>query len=281
MLAITDGQHRVVGVETAASQLPQDLLDKLDQDAIAVMITCETSASQVHQDFADAAKTKPLPPSQLAVYDRRNVANGLVLDLIDSSPLFNGKIDATSATLSKRSSALFLSNQVRVLTKTLIAGTWKDADEVFTLKAERVLGVKDLEQYKHLLKRFSEFLTVVVQENAVLREIAALPPTGLSTNSRIPELREEGWICMTTTGLQIIGCIGHIILKDDTDNWKGYARNLGRLDWSRKNSLWVGNIIGSDNKIVTQSPMVMAALEKVKSQIGLSQNSEINLSKVA
>jgi DNA sulfur modification protein DndB len=270
MLAITDGQHRVVGVQEAAKIIPSDILAKLDQDAVAVMITCETDAVQVHQDFADAAKTKPLPPSQLAVYDRRNVANGLVLDLIDACPLFKDKIDATSSTLSKRSSALFLSNQIRVLAKTMITGTWKDTDDVFTRKAENLLGSKDSPGYKHWLQQFSDYINAVAQGNQVLSEISSLSSGALSANSRIPALREEGWICMTTTGLQIIGCIGHELLdQNGPRDWRDYASQLAKLDWSRKNHLWSGNIIAADGKIVTQSSSVTAALNKVKGELGL------------
>jgi DNA sulfur modification protein DndB len=269
-MSITDGQHRVVGVQETAKDLNEEQLARLDQDAIAVMITCEVDTMQVHQDFADAAKTKPLPPSQLAVYDRRNVANGLVLDLIDVCPVFRGKIDAVSKSLSKRSAALFLSNQVRVLTKTLIAGTWKDPDEVYSQKAERVLKTKGSPEYLELLEKFAAYVGAVTESNPVLREIASLPPGGLVTNSRIPELREQGWICMSTTGLQIIGSIGHEVLREHTTDWKAYATKLGAVDWSRSNPLWAGNIIAADGKILTQSSSAQSALHAVRNAIGLT-----------
>ena len=66
------------------------LREELETDGIGVMITCETNIDQIHQDFADCSKTKPLPPSQLAVYDRRNPANKLVIDLEAKCPVIQG-----------------------------------------------------------------------------------------------------------------------------------------------------------------------------------------------
>lgn len=269
-LSITDGQHRVAGVQAAIEKMLYDQQQQFDQDAMAVMITCEADLAQIHQDFADAAKTKPLPASQLAVYDRRNVANGLVLDIVKACPLFDGKIDATSSTLSKRSSYLFLANQVRVLAKTLITGSWKDTEDVFETKAAKLLGAKDSPEYKNWLQQFSAFINAVVEHNAVLAEIAALKPDALAVNSRIPALRDEGWICMTTTGLQIIGCLGHDALQHPTNNSSEIAKKVGELDWSRGNPLWKDALIGPDKKILTQSPSVQEALRRARQAVGLA-----------
>ena len=94
-------------------QMSEEEAAEFGSDAVAVMVTCETDADQVHQDFADCSKTKPLPPSQLAVYDMRNPANRIVLEAAEKCPIFREKIDATSKTLGKHSTLLFLANHVR------------------------------------------------------------------------------------------------------------------------------------------------------------------------
>ena len=115
-------------------------------DAVAVMVTCETDVDQIHQDFADGSKTKPLPPSLLAVYDRRNPANRLVIDLARECPLFRGRIDSTSKTLSKKSTNLFLANQLRQLVKELLAGSYRGyalGDAEFEKRALELLPATD------------------------------------------------------------------------------------------------------------------------------------------
>ena len=58
--------------------------------------TFESDLTQIHQDFADCSRAKALPPSLISAFDRRNPANGIVLDLTEEVPVFNDKIDATS-----------------------------------------------------------------------------------------------------------------------------------------------------------------------------------------
>ena len=67
--------------------------DLFYEHSVSIMITFENDNAQVQQDFADCSKTKKLQASLISAYDRRNPANGLVLDLIDNVALFNDKID--------------------------------------------------------------------------------------------------------------------------------------------------------------------------------------------
>ena len=69
---ITDGQHRFRGL--------QEVVEKTKgtehgvafmNTGIPFMMTLESEKNQVHQDFADAGRTRSLPPSLLAVYDTR------------------------------------------------------------------------------------------------------------------------------------------------------------------------------------------------------------------
>ena len=135
-MEITDGGHRKAAIDRLWAELDDERSAEFDQDAVSVMITIEDDLGQIHQDFADCSKTKALPKSRLAAYDRRNPANGLVLDLIDRCDIFKGKIDSTSKTLSVKSANLFLTNQVRQMVKELLVGDYALADICF-IQGER------------------------------------------------------------------------------------------------------------------------------------------------
>jgi len=265
-LSITDGQHRQAALQKAAEMLSTDELRKLDKDSVAVMITCESAVTQIHQDFADCSKTKALPQSQLAVYDRRNPANGIVLDLADSCPLFAGKIDATSSTLSKKSLSLFLTNQVRQLVKELLVGSYAEADDMFESKAHHLLGTAESAKYNAVKAQFIEYINAVTQAIPILKEIAAMDP-GIERN-KIPVHREEGWVCLTATGLNIIGRIGHELIVNKDPDWQTYVTKMGAIDWRKSGPLWQGNII-KDGKIMTQQVPLKAAVATVRREIGL------------
>ncbi len=264
-LAITDGQHRRSGIMRALESLsPQERLD-LETDGIGVMITCEADIDQIHQDFADCSKTKPLPPSQLAVYDRRNPANRLVIELEARCPLFNGKIDATSKTLGKNSVSLFLANQLRQFVKTLLTGNWQLADVEFEKQANKFVGQDD--DFVRHLNRIVEYIEYLTQVISVWKEIASVPPRDLEL-SRIPEYRDKpGYVCMSVTGLVVLGRIGHELFRGGNTDWKHYAERFGNVDWSKKGELWQGNLV-RDGKIVNNQKLVREATQKVRDAIG-------------
>src|ERR1043166_875390 len=74
---ITDAQHRRQGISEALKD--PAIRHRLLRDGISVMVTFETELSQVHQDFADASKTKAIPGSLVAGDHGRLPVNALAL----------------------------------------------------------------------------------------------------------------------------------------------------------------------------------------------------------
>jgi DNA sulfur modification protein DndB len=257
-LAMTDGQHRREAIEGIINEFPE-----LNTDSIAVMITCETKTAQIHQDFADCSKTKALPPSQLAVYDLRNPANRLVVDVEEKCPLFRGKIDATSVTLSKNSTSLFLANQLRQFVKTWLVGSYQYADAAFEISARKLLP--DDPTYAKTLSRFLEYVNYLTSVIPIWREIAKLEP-GIASN-QVKEWRQDpGFVCMSVTGLVVLGRIGYELFKETDVNWRQYADRLGKIDWKKTGRLWAGNLV-RDNKIVNNQKLVRDAINAVRTEI--------------
>ena len=84
---ITDGQHRYLAIRQVVDELRGTSRgDEFMRTGVPAMMTIESDLNQVHQDFADAGKTKPLPSSLLAVYDTRQPANRALMEIADSCP---------------------------------------------------------------------------------------------------------------------------------------------------------------------------------------------------
>lgn len=269
-LSITDGQHRKKAIDRAQYLLSADDLQYFDRDSIAVMIVCESEISQIHQDFADCSKTKALAPSQLAVYDRRNPANALVLQIAETCPLFKDKIDATSKTLGKKSVSLFLTNQVRQLVKELLVGSYAEPDDMFQANAVKLLKGTDQTEFKERLTWCVEYVNTVTAAIPILNQVANLDAK--TQLGKIPQLRAEGWICLTATGLNIIGRVGHALFTDQHNSWKTMAMKLGAIDWSRNAAIWQTNIV-QGGKLLTQQTPLRNAYNSVLTEIGLQPES--------
>ena len=266
-LAITDGQHRIRGLQILSESLDDDAQIELDRNCIAVMITCEQDVERIHQDFADCSKTKALPPSLLAAYDMRNAANGIVYDLVDRCSLFKDKIDSTSTTLGAKSYQLFLLNAVRQMVKEMLCGNFALKDIDFATKAKSILGDRESKEYEQHRTKFIDFVEAVTLAIPVWAEIATLPP-GIPTN-RIPELRKEGWICLSATGLNIIGSVGHRVFKDDRRDWQPIVDKLGNIDWRREAKIWQGNVVDVNGRKNTRDISVREAKEEVALAVSL------------
>jgi hypothetical protein len=69
----------------------------------------------------------------------------------------------------------------------------------------------------------------------VWKEVSEVLP-GIQ-HARLRQIR-SGYVCLTATGLNIIGRIGHELLVNHKSNWRDYAKRLAKLDWSKSNALW-------------------------------------------
>lgn len=239
----TDGQHRAHGIAKALDQMDPETRQQFAQDAVAFMLTCESSIKKAHQDFADCSKTKQLPPAMLTVYDLRNRANGLVIKLADVCPVFKDKVDSTSKTIGKNSAAIFTTNQVRQMVKALLTGDFALADPAFADVAKTMLPTTEL--YQQTLDQYEEFINYLTEHLDVWKEVSEVPP-GLQ-HAKLKQIRSRGYVCLTASGLNIIGRIGHELIVYHSSDWKEYAKRLGKLDWLK--SMLSGRISSSQRRI--------------------------------
>jgi len=216
----------------------------LARQAVAVIITNETDLDQIHQDFADASKAKMLPPSLLRMFDTRNPANRLIPKLEQNCPLFRGRIEPASKTASKNSAKLYTTNQVSSFLKEFLTGSWQLADDDFEVKSQRLLSTE--EDFQREMGKAVSYINRVTEAVPALRKLAELPPD--APLSRVAELRDDpeaggGYVCLSATGLVILGRIGHELFRERIADWQTYADRLGSINWAKKAPIWSGNVV--------------------------------------
>jgi DGQHR domain-containing protein len=108
-LFVTDGQHRLKALQKVLLEKPE-----LGNDSATVLVVQENDIEQIHQDFADCAKNKPIPPALLAAFDVTDVLSKLTRQLTKDSGIFEGRIDKISRTIGKDPSYLFTMNQLKI-----------------------------------------------------------------------------------------------------------------------------------------------------------------------
>ena len=262
-MEITDGQHRVEGVGQAIAQVQQ-----IGMDAIGAMITFTSDIGQIHQDFADCGKTKPITPSVLAVFDRRNPANGLALDLIADNPLFKFTVDAAKGSISARSTAVWTTNQVRVMVKWALQGS-QCSDDVFSDNAMKMLGERGTEAYNAFLTGLRTSLDILCRFNPTLNKLSSLDQMRLD---EIPRLREsDNSMTMTGSGLAVIGYLWYLLRKAkesnptlDTDR---IMQRIALVDWSHTSPLFRNNLKINPERTQSGQKYVKAAGEAIWAEV--------------
>ncbi len=269
---VTDGQHRIAalsGYQSGRSNTPGalDELPQLNSDAIAVLIVIETDRTRIQQDFADAAQTKQIPPSLLAVYNTREPVNKVLAAITARSKLLDGRIDETSKTLPKLSQHIFLLNQVRGFVKELLFGDYAMSEDSLTRQAAQRLGAS--KEQDEFVEDALLLLDTLTEHMHPWSTIVNLPRSGGVAN-QIPDFRAQ-YVNMTATGLNIIGRMGYEISKEpsETVRHQRYVDLAVKVDWRRTADTWKNNIISSDNKISTQRGPVNAAAKAVREVLGI------------
>jgi DNA sulfur modification protein DndB len=270
VLVITDGQHRKAAIGEAYA----DLLrtpggpEKLNHSSVPLTITMESDYLQLHQDFADASKSKEMSPSLLAVYDRRNPANGLVMDLVDRCPIFKGKTDSSSVKLSRRSPGMFLTNMIRQAVKTFMTGGYGIGEAEFEERAKRDFTSNTTPEYRRMRDFMVRFLNLATDSIPKLREYADLSPDEAS--KLMPEIRNWGLLCLTSTGLAMLSRVGWAVLKDQPHDWESHMLLLGDMDWNRSAQEWSDlGIVAGGTRVSTGHNSVKAGAKYVAEAIGL------------
>lgn len=285
-VSITDGQHRQEAIVRLMESLPPEQKEELARQAVAVIVTNETELDQIHQDFADASKAKMLPPSLLAMFDTRNPANRLIPHLERNCPLFRGRIEPASKTAGKNSPKLYTANQVRSFLKEFLTGSWQLGDEEFETRAQRLLSTE--EKFDQELGRAVRYVNRITNSIPVLRQLSSLNPD--DPVSKVAEIRDDskaggGYLCVSATGLVILGRIGHELFQNHPDDWEMFADRLGTVDWRKTAPMWQDNVVvphtvkrkgqpdQSGLRILQSANPISRAADLVRVQIGLQPSS--------
>lgn len=277
-LTVTDGQHRLEGIKSAMSRLSGEALDRLKQDSISIMFSFEDDLSQIHQDFADCSKTKALPKSMIAVYDRRVPINGLTLDVIDKCALFNdGRTDSTSASLGKKSTHFALTSSVRNIMKTLFTGNHSMADKALDDYANKYLS--DKEAYNYHLSLITESIDLMTKYNPILNDISTLERG--PQRQKISKYRET-FLIANPTGLSLACKVIHMYMLRYRDApLEPFIQKLMQdIDWSKNASIWQGNIISQRNggfAMASTNKLFNLAVESVASALQVELTDQPNL----
>ena len=164
---------------------------------------------------------------------------------------------------------LFTTNQLRQFVKVLLTGNWQMGGTEFEKSAADLFGATEEtfneDVFAKELEKAIAFLNTLTDAIPQWRKIAGL--RGISSNA-VRDLRQEGHVCLSVSGLVILAKIGHELFKENVADWRQYAEKLGQLEWSKSGKLWQGNVVATNGRILTHQNLIRQAITKVRDAIG-------------
>ena len=233
-LYITDGQHRLKAIEKAIKERTS-----LINDSVTALVVQENDIDQIHQDFADCAKNKPIAPALLAAFDVSNVLSKLTRQITRESVIFQDRIDKISRSVGKDPKYIFTMNQLRIGVAEFLFGSSRKQ----VIESPSNLPKSE---WNSLLDKAKIFYHKFAANNDTWKRL--LKPASETVNLDLYSLRQQR-IDFNGAGFQIINRVGHQIFFEGeyTDLQRDtLIQALASLDFSRNAALWKNSVVIDD-----------------------------------
>ena len=243
-LLINDGQHRRKAIEAALMERPE-----LGSESISVVFFEDSGLKRSQQMFADLNKNAVKPSKSLNIlYDNRDEYSKFIVDMAEELEIFQDRVELEKTTIGKHAKEIFT------------LGGISDA-------SKKLLGKESIRRpnadQKNMIKEFWN----CVAEN--------LPEWQLVINNDIDtdELRQN-YVHAHTNCLNSLGIVGKIIIREHPTTWKKKLIALSKVDWSRENEMWDGNLI-QGKKMVRTTIGIMLGAGIILKQCGIQVPKEL------
>ena len=228
-IVINDGQHRRKAIETALEQKPE-----LGHESISVVFFEDAGLKRSQQMFADLNKNAVKPSKSLNIlYDRRDAFSTFIVSLTEELEIFKDRVELEKTTIGKHAKEVFTLGGISDATK-------------------KMLGKESVrrpnQEQKDTIRRFWNCVAKNLPEwqNLISGHISA------------DELRQN-YVNAHTNCLNSIGMVGKTIIEQHPDNWEKKLTSLSKIDWSRENPKWDGNLIQGKKMVRTTIGIALGA----------------------
>ncbi|MDA8030040.1 MAG: DNA sulfur modification protein DndB [Alphaproteobacteria bacterium] len=235
---LNDGQHRKHAIESALKQKPD-----LRSESISIMFVQDTDLKRCQQMFADLNKNAMKPSKSLNIlYDHRDSFSQFVVKLTKNVEAFKGRVDYEKTSIGNRDTNAFTLNGVLDSTKKLLG-------------RGRVRKLNDEEKW--IVEKFWNTLSDILPEWQHLIK-GTMTPRDL-----------RGMFVNTNTNcLNALGIVGRVIREAHPDDWVKKMTLLRKIDWSRSNALWDGNLM-QDGKLVRTTVGIEMGADAILKECGI------------
>lgn len=207
---------------------------ELGTETISVVFFKDTNLKKTQQMFSDLNQHAVKPTKSLAIlYDHRNKFSQFIVELVDVVEMFHNKTELEKTSISNRSPEFFTLNGIAEASKKIL-----DSHHDPTKDEQKLI----IDFWDEVAKNIPEW-------NLLMK--------GKVTAS---DLRKE-YVPAHTNLLNALGMVGHVLIANFSDDWHHKLKGLQKINWSRSNPIWNGNLILNGKMIKNKIGIINAANE--------------------
>ncbi|EIM05911.1 DNA sulfur modification protein DndB [Planococcus antarcticus DSM 14505] len=254
-----DGNHRTAAIRELANEASPAVADS----NILLNIVYEKRERKIRQDFVDVNKNAKQTSSSInTLFNTRDKVSGLVVDLVDELDYLSDTTELLSTSVSKNSKDIYTINNIK----------------------NAVIELAGFNSQSTKVERISKFLqnneesSIKVKEKAILffeewkkNEFVS---KCLSDRDTTPHIRNLS-LLTSGTGIIIASRAANTLLEKamTSEEASRFLKALFDIDWSRKNILFTGNVVGQDDKILNSRDAINTVTELILEKL-LKQDTE-------
>ncbi|CAI9832540.1 DNA sulfur modification protein DndB [Nitrosopumilaceae archaeon] len=236
---LNDGQHRKHAIDEALKERPE-----LRSESISIMFVKDKELKRCQQMFADLNKNAMKPSKSLNIlYDQRDEFSQFVVELTETVEAFKNRVNLEKTSIGAGDTDAFTLNGVLDATKKFLGKT-------------KIKEITDEE--KQLAEKFWNTLSDILPEWQHLIKKSMKPK----------EIR-DAFVNTNTNCLNALGLVGRVIRETYPDDWAKKLTKLRKIDWSRTNPLWVGNLM-QDGKLVRTTVGIEMGADAILKECGIA-----------
>lgn len=244
-----DGNHRTAAIRELANEASPAIADS----NILLNIVYEKSERKIRQDFVDVNKNAKQTSSSInTLFNTRDKVSGLVVDLIDELDYLDETTELLSTSVSKNSKDIYTINNIKNAVMEL-AGFNSQSTKVE--KLSRILH--DDADFSVKVKEKATLFFEEWKKNKYVAEC-------LRERDKTPFVRNLS-LLTSGTGIIIASRTANLLFdkSESPEKMIEYLKALFAIDWSRKNPLFAGTVVGQDDKILNSRDAIQSAAELV------------------
>jgi DNA sulfur modification protein DndB len=267
-----DGQHRRNSVEA------DDLIGpngKIRNDGAAVVICVEDNVDQIHQDFADCAKSKPIHNTLKALWNTRDPFSQMLKTVANKATILKNRVE--KAGQNSKGGNIYTINNLRQGVAVYLTGNRRDAGSVGDVTDKMAPHLGEGAKFENQPKsvrdgirdanslRLANLFDRIAEGNEQWRKIVT-SPTKEHGDALVETFRNE-YLHFSPAGLLIICQVARQIEEmypgdHNAAHRDGLFREMGgKVDWNRTAAQWQGNVMQNNQlEIAPEAP----AAEKPK-----------------